>query len=121
MNLMLRGVLNAMHALGSPHDGSGDAPSQSRRTLARSKPPFGTDIGRISIKTLAAQIRVVCAPRAGSDKAIACNCGRQVRAGDQGVPQGADVRASSSDAGFGIYVGLPLACRMASDEIRLLQ
>ena len=34
---------------------------------------FGADIGCISIKTLAAQIRVVCAPRGGSGKAIACN------------------------------------------------
>jgi hypothetical protein len=29
-----------------------------------------------AIKTLAAQIRVICAPRAGSDKAIACKWGR---------------------------------------------
>jgi len=42
-------------------------------------------------------------------------------AGDQGVPQGADVRASRLDPGFEIYAGLPLACRMASDECRLLQ
>ena len=82
---------------------------------------FGADIGCISIKMLAAQIRVVCAPRGGSDKAIACNWGRQVRAGDQGVPQGADVRASRSGPGFEIYGGLLLACRMAGDEIRLLQ
>jgi hypothetical protein len=41
--------------------------------------------------------------------------------GDQGVPQGADVRASRSDPGFEIYAGLPLACRMASDGIRLPQ
>jgi hypothetical protein len=33
----------------------------------------------------------------------------------------ADVRASRSDPGFEIYAGLPLACRMASDEIRPLQ
>jgi hypothetical protein len=81
----------------------------------------GADIGCISIKTLAAQIRVVCAPRAGSDKAIACNWGRLVRAGDQGVQQGADVRVSRSDPGFEIYAGLPLACRMASDEFQLPQ
>jgi hypothetical protein len=36
-------------------------------------PPFGAGIGCISIKTLAAQIRVICAPRAGPDKAIARN------------------------------------------------
>jgi len=30
------------------------------------------DIGGIPIKTLAAQIRVICAPRAGPDAAIAC-------------------------------------------------
>jgi hypothetical protein len=28
---------------------------------------------------------------------------------------------SRSDPGFGIYAGLPVACRMASGEIRLLQ
>jgi hypothetical protein len=33
----------------------------------------------------------------------------------------ADVRASRSDPDFEIYAGLPLACRMASDEIRPLQ
>jgi hypothetical protein len=38
-------------------------------------PPFGAGIGCISIKTLAALIRVICAPRAGSDKAIACHWG----------------------------------------------
>jgi hypothetical protein len=81
----------------------------------------GADIDGISIKRLAAQIRVVCAPRAGSGKAIACNWGRQVRAGDQGIPQGAGVRSSRSDPGFEIYAGLPLACRMASGEIQLLQ
>jgi hypothetical protein len=31
-----------------------------------------------AIKTLAAQIRVICAPRTGPDKAITCNWGRQV-------------------------------------------
>jgi hypothetical protein len=41
--------------------------------------------------------------------------------GDQGVPQVADVRASRSASGFEIYAALPLACRLASDEIRLLQ
>ena len=94
---------------------------QPSTRAGRAVPPFGADIGCISIKTLAAQIRVVCAPRAGSGKAIACNWGHQVRAGDQGVPQGADVRASRSDPGFGIYAGPQLACRMASAEIRLLQ
>ena len=59
--------------------------------------------------------------QSGTPKRNRLQLGRQVRAGDQGVPQGADGRASSSDAGFGIYAGLPLACRMASDEIRLLQ
>ena len=73
------------------------------------------------IMAFAAQIRVICAPRAGSGTAIACNWGRQVRAGDQGVPQVADVRASSSGPGFEICLDLPLACRLASDEIRLLQ
>ena len=33
----------------------------------------------------------------------------------------ADVRVSRSDPGFEIYAALPLACRLASDEIRLLQ
>ena len=93
----------------------------ARAQQTRPAPPFYADIGRILIKMLAAQIRVACAPRAGSDEAIACNWGSWVRAGDQGVPQGADVRASRSDPGFEIYAGLPLACRMASDEIRLLQ
>ena len=32
-----------------------------------------------AIKSLAAQIRVICVPRAGPDKAIACIWGRQVR------------------------------------------
>jgi len=44
-----------------------------------------------------------------------------LRARDQGVPQGADAWPSRSDPGFEIYAGLPLAFRMAGDEIRLLQ
>jgi hypothetical protein len=31
------------------------------------------------------------------------------------------MRASRSDPGFEMYAALPLACRLASDEIRLLQ
>jgi hypothetical protein len=73
------------------------------------------------IMALAGQIRVICAPRARSGKAIACNWGRQVRAGGQGVPQVADVRAPRSDPGFEIYADLAAACCLASDEIRLLQ
>ena len=62
----------------------------------------------------------ICAPRAGPDTAIACN--RAARyAGDQGVPHVADVRVCRSDPGFGIDAALPLACRLASDEIRLRQ
>jgi hypothetical protein len=73
-----------------------------------------------AIKTLAAQIRVICAPRAGPDKAIACNWVARC-AGDEGMPQVADVRASRLDLGFEIYAALPLACRLASDESRLRQ
>ena len=38
-----------------------------------------------------------------------------------GVPEGAARKASRSDPGFGICAALPLACRLASDEIRLLR
>jgi hypothetical protein len=36
---------------------------------------FGLRRACQAIKTLAAQIRVICAPRAGPDKAITCNWG----------------------------------------------
>ena len=42
-------------------------------------------------------------------------------AGDQGVRQVADGRVSRSDPGFEMYAALPLACRVASDEIWLRQ
>jgi hypothetical protein len=84
-------------------------PAQPRRRLALAE--IGIDIFREFPKPLTA----------GKVQAADVVKGRQVRAGDQGVPQGADSGASRSDAGFGIHAGLPLACRMASDEIRLLQ
>src|SRR4029077_16836260 len=83
----------------------------------RACPPLGADIGCYFYQDAGcSDLGSLCAT-SRSDKAIACNCGRQVRSGGQGVAQGADVRASRSDPGFGIYAGLPLACRMASDEI----
>jgi hypothetical protein len=82
---------------------------------------FGADIGCYFDQDAGcSDLGSLCAT-SRSDKAIACNWGRPVRAGDQGVGQGADARASRSDPGFEIYAGLSLACRMAGDEIRLRQ
>src|SRR6185437_15128487 len=58
-----------------------------------------------AIKTLAAQIRVIRAPRTGPDKRPPAT-GAARCAGDQGVPQVADVRVSRSNPGFEIYAAL---------------
>jgi hypothetical protein len=55
--------------------------------LPRPPLPFKTSLP--GDQELAAQIRVICAPRAGPGKAVACNWAARC-AGDQGVPQVAD-------------------------------
>ena len=92
-------------------------PATQFQLSERALPPFGADIDCISIKTLAAQIRVVCAPRCGSGKRSlatgAARCAQAIREYRKAPMCG--------HPGVGIWAGLPLACRMASDEIRLLQ
>ena len=86
--------------------------------LPRPPLPFKTSLP--GDQDAGAQIWVICAPRAGPDKRSPAT-GAARCAGGQGVPQVADAGVQVRVPVSKIYATLPLACRLASDESRLLQ